>query len=206
MNNESVQRLGILGGTFDPPHQGHIDLACYTRDVLDLDKVLLIPTGDPPYKTTKASAKDRYEMVKLTAAQYKKIESNGIEVFRSGVSYTAETLALLALEYPNAKLYFIIGGDTLESLSSWYQVEKIFQLSEIVIVSRKGFIYLQEKIEILEKLYAFKPVILTEFSFDISSTKIRTLLKKDLPITGFVKPSVEKYIQDHKLYKNIIPF
>ncbi|MBF4693933.1 nicotinate-nucleotide adenylyltransferase [Fusibacter ferrireducens] len=205
MEKKSVRRLGILGGTFDPPHCGHMDLACYVRDTLELDEVILIPTGDPPYKKTNASAKDRYEMVKLSVAQYEKIESNDLEVVRSGTSYTVKTLQDLTQAYPNARLYFIVGADTVDTLSSWYQIEKIFQLSEIVIVSRKGYNGLQKKIEILKSLYSFEPTILDEFVVDISSTQIRNRLEKHFSTAGLVKPSVEAYIQKRKLYtKNSI--
>ena len=132
-------RTGILGGTFNPPHLGHLHAACLAKDALGLDKVLFIPTNIPPHKRLPedtATAADRCEMVRLLTADAPWARLDTIEVDRGGASYTVDTLEMLAGRYPGADLYLAVGGDMLLSFTHWRRWQEILQRCTLVVESR----------------------------------------------------------------------
>jgi nicotinate-nucleotide adenylyltransferase len=130
--------LGLLGGSFDPPHLGHIAMAEAARRAHALDRVLLIPSGSPPHKQDLSSAADRLEMVRLAAAGHEGLAASDIEVRRPGVTYTIDTLEELGRLHPGAELYFIVGEDSLKDLPAWREPARILQLARLVVVNRPG--------------------------------------------------------------------
>lgn len=202
-NTFSVPRqIGILGGTFQPIHLGHMDMALSALSVLNLDEVLLMPDRIPPHKDLPEGATDaqRLEMIRLSAQKYKGLTVSDMELMRPGKSYTADTLALLADRLPNAQLYFIMGSDMLRSLPSWYKPEQVCALARLVCVRRQGNIGGEEEsAKKLAQTYGAKVTLLPPVR-EVSSTEIRTRARLGLPLENLVEPTVEQYICAHGLY------
>ena len=134
-----MRKIGILGGSFNPVHLGHLLLAETAREALELEKVLLIPVKLPPHKTASALAagRDRLEMVRLAAAKNAALEASDIELQRPGVSYTVDTVQALREQYgAGAEIYFLIGMDTVSELPSWHEVRRLAGLCKLVPLSR----------------------------------------------------------------------
>lgn len=190
--------IGILGGTFDPIHWGHLILAEQASEKFNLDQVIFIPAAKPPHKKGKkiSSAKVRLEMVKLALKDNPKFFLSEIELKRSGYSYTVETLTALKKLYPNFELYFLTGSDMLKEIYNWRKPEQIYQLAKIVIAYRPGF----DKINFKNK-FTKKSLFLEIPALDISSTQIREKVKNKKSIKYLVHPEVERYIKEKKLYR-----
>ena len=132
-------RIGILGGTFDPIHAGHLAAARAAIDCAGLDRVLLIPTGQPPHRSAAvADADQRLEMCRLAIGEDKALQVSDVEVRRGGVSYTAETLQELRLMYPRDELFLILGWDAARLFATWRRPAEIRHLARVVVVSRPG--------------------------------------------------------------------
>ena len=202
-NTFSVPRqIGILGGTFQPIHLGHMDMALSALSVLNLDEVLLMPDRIPPHKDLPEGATDaqRLEMIRLSAQKYNGLTVSDMELMRPGKSYTADTLTLLADRLPNAQLYFIMGSDMLRSLPSWYKPEQVCALARLVCVRRQGNIGGEEEAaKKLAQMYGAKVTLLPPVR-EVSSTEIRTRARLGLPLENLVEPTVEQYICAHGLY------
>jgi len=193
-------RIGILGGTFDPVHNGHLILARHARDQLALDLVLFIPAGEPWRKANRpiTLAPHRLAMLKLAIAGNDAFGISDIELHRTGPTYTADTLEALAAERLDDEFYFIVGTDALSDLPNWHEPERIVQHA-ILAVARRGD-------HSLEAAIAAVPNLTTRIErFDmpavpVSSTGIRARVAEHKSITGLVPPSVERYITEHHLY------
>ncbi|MEZ6122177.1 MAG: nicotinate-nucleotide adenylyltransferase [Planctomycetaceae bacterium] len=137
---QHAMRLGILGGTFDPVHYGHLLMAETCREQLQLDEVRLIPAGCPPHKTAQkiTDGHARADMLQLAVSGYPEFRVDRRELRRQGPSFTVETLAELAAEFPEAKLFFIMGADSLKDVPAWREPQRIAQLATIVAVNRPG--------------------------------------------------------------------
>ena len=135
-----MKKVGLLGGTFNPPHIGHLMMANEVLHALDLDEVRFMPNARPPHKQARHDASDdeRIEMVKLSIAPYPNFRTELFEVNKGGVSYSYETLAALCAREPNVKFYFIIGGDMIDTLHTWYCIEDLAKLVQFVGVRRPG--------------------------------------------------------------------
>jgi len=201
-------RVGILGGTFDPIHNGHIVLAAEVRARRSLGRILFVPAKQPPHKTSRALARaaDRLRMIQLAIADYPPFEVSDLELQRPGVSYSIDTLRQLHEIYgENVRLEFIIGSDTVSELSTWKEVSQLPDVCEIVVATRPGFslsaigklskIFLPAQVDRIRSHTVEIPAL------DVSSTAIRRRQKKELPISGMVPTGVERYIQDHQLYR-----
>ena len=131
-------RLGVLGGTFDPPHHGHLIAAADVHAALGLDRVLVVPSAVPPHKrsTVRASAEVRLAMVRAATRGDERFEVDDLELRRPGPSYTVDTLRALRDRYPGAELYFMIGADNVRELASWREPDEIVRLARIVAVPR----------------------------------------------------------------------
>ncbi len=204
MVSTTPQRIGILGGTFDPVHLGHLAIAEEARDLLDLDRVILIPAGRPWLKSgqTVTPAGHRLAMVKLAVEDRSGLEVSSIEVDRPGPTYTVDTLAELREELGNkAELYFILGMDSVRELRRWREPERLFDLCTIVAVSRPDS-HDVSPAELEQEFPAARDRIRTIRGpmLDISATDIRHRIIESRPISDCVPPPVERYIHGHGLY------
>jgi nicotinate-nucleotide adenylyltransferase len=200
-------RLGIFGGTFDPIHLGHLILAENCREACRLDRVLFIPAGQPPHKADRqiTLGRARLEMVELAIAGHAAFAVSSIELDRDGPSYSADTLAALAREYPGADLFFLIGSDSLADLPMWYQPARIAELATIVVATRPGIarpdlsplrgILKPDAIERIDQHVVQIPLI------QISSSMIRARVAAGQSIRFLVPRAVECYIETHGLHR-----
>ncbi len=196
--------LGILGGTFDPIHLGHLHMAEAVYSQIPLDEIVFIPAYVPPHKLGQdyAPAQHRYAMTKLAVQGYEHFAVSDIELVRSGVSYTVDTLRELHRLHPGRQLYFIIGADSLAQLHTWNSIEEMLQLAIFIAAGRPGYEGVME--EVVQNLgaEAAKNIILLHTpQYDISSTEIRTRLHEGRALAGLVPPQVEAYIREHNLYQ-----
>lgn len=194
------KRIGISGGTFDPIHYGHLILAEQIREIMKLEKVIFIPSGNPPHKTkTKVTpAVHRFNMVKLATASNPNFEVSSIELEREGYSYTIDTLTQLKQIYgPDTSLYFMTGADVIPELVTWRNFDNIFPLCEFVAVLRPGFNResLLKEIEYYKKNYKAIIHIVDAPLIGISSTIIRERVREGKSIKYHVPESVEEYIK-----------
>lgn len=186
------KRVGILGGTFNPPHLGHLVIADQVADQLELDEVLFMPDATPPHVDKKLAidAKDRAKMVAASIHDNLKFNLELSEIMRGGVSYTYDTMVELKRKHPENDYYFIIGGDMVAYLPKWHRIEELVKLVKFVGVRREGFA--------IESPF---PVIWVDVpKIDISSTLIRQKVKDHQSIHYLVAPGVEQYIKEHQLY------
>ena len=196
--------LGIMGGTFDPIHNGHIAMAEHCQKAFSLERVLFIPTGNPPHKQNRASDKmHRLEMTRLAVEKTEGFEVSDIEVNRNGMTYAFDTLHQLKDEYPEWNLYYIIGADTLEDLYSWYRIEDVARLTKFLVVGRNGITSDQLHTAALRAREDFGAHLIdAQYTGpDVSSTVIRSLASEGRSLKGYVPDKVEAYIYLHELYK-----
>ena len=195
-------RLGIMGGTFDPPHWAHLRMAEEARTRFDLEKVLFVPSGQPPHKPDYviSSPEDRYAMVLLAASANPAFEVSRMEIEREGPSYTLDTLRRLKEIYdPDAGMYFIIGADEAFDLPRWHEAEKLPDLARFLVAPRPGFDLAELKQRLPARFYDaidFLPMTPT----DISATEIRSRIASGRSIKYLVPDCVEAYIRKHRLY------
>jgi len=197
--------IGLLGGTFDPIHSGHLVIAEEARLRLRLDRVLFVPAGQPWLKTdrTITPAAHRVEMVKRAIASSPYFELSTVEIDRPGPSYSVETVAILQRQLDaEAKVFFLVGWDSLAELPEWKKPDKLIQLCKLVAVTRPDFS--RPDLKVLE---SFVPGItqsvvwLDITPIDISSSDIRDRVAQGLSIHGLVPDEVESYIADKNLYR-----
>jgi len=206
--------IGILGGTFDPIHLGHTWIAKAIINLVNLDKILLIPCNQSPLKDkTIASAEDRLNMVKIAIKNNANLLTDDCEIKRGGLSYTIDTLKTLKLAYPENPLVFIVGIDAFNRLDEWEDRYEILKLAHLVVVNRPGFLPTTnlKVIELLEK-YQTKDarslqkqnaglIYLIDIEpLPISATQIRDLIKNNQSASNLVAKEVWKYICKNKLY------
>lgn len=187
-----MRRIGILGGTFDPPHIGHLIIAEEVRIALQLEEIWFIPTHVPPHKqSTITSSKDRLNMLKCATADNPAFKVKDLEMNRSGKSYTYDTMAILKKENEQTDFYFIIGGDMVEYLPHWHRIDDLLKLVTFVGIKRNTF-QLETDYPIIE---IDVPII------DVSATFIRDRLKQKKSVNYFIQPSVYSYIKKERLYE-----
>ena len=199
-------RVGILGGTFDPIHLGHLEAASAAQRTLSLDRVLLMPSRTPPHRSTEphASVFHRFAMAALAAAE-RDMSVSDLELRREGPSYTALTLEALHRDgFAPAQLFFITGSDAFAEVASWYDYPRILQLANFVVVSRPGAPHPSTLIPNPQSLTT-DPSRPTLFSVeadtpDVSSTEIRRRVGAGESIDGLVPSSVAGHIRRHRLY------
>lgn len=192
--SEHKRNVGILGGTFDPVHIGHLQLAEAACAQLNLDLVLFIPARKPPHKDRPniLDVELRYQMLKQAIAGFKYFKICRIEVEKPGVSYSVDTVRALRRSYKRAKFYFLVGSDAVLELGTWKDIDEILSLCVFVIAKRPGF----------SKYSLPKGTIALKGKFtNISSSKIRKMLKMGQDIKQLVPESVCKFIKEKKLYQ-----
>jgi len=204
-NGKASMKLGVLGGTFDPVHRGHIAIAEEARQRLSLDSVLFMPAGQPWMKPGSyiTPAQHRVEMVRLAIAGEPNFELSTLEIERRGPTYTVETLVELKDRLgEGVEIFFIMGVESLESLPQWQNPDRIITLCQLVAVPRPG--YGAPDIRALEaKIPGLsRRVILPDGPLvDISATDIRERAVRGLPISHLVPEAVARYIKEHGLYQ-----
>lgn len=196
----------ILGGTFDPIHNAHINVAYEALERFNLEEVIFIPAGNPPHKIKlkKTPAHIRYEMVKLAIEKETRFSISDFEIKSKGLSYTYRTLKHFKEKEPETNWYFITGEDCLSYLEHWKYIDEIFNICNFVIFSREGF---KEKEEIIKKKKSIllkyrKEILFMDASIlDISSTKIRNRIKEGKEVSFYMPDKVYKFILQNNLFK-----
>ena len=190
-----MRRIGVIGGSFDPIHHGHLLLARFALEQIPLDEVLFIPAADQPLKqSAHAPAEERWTMVELAVADCADFAASRLELDRPGKSYTVETLRLLHQLHPHAALFFIIGEDNIGQLDEWHDLEGILAQCTVVVGARPGE-RAGDDLKLLARLrFIDTPLI------ELSSTEIRTRRAAGLPIRFMVPEAVEAHILAKGLY------
>jgi len=206
---ERCTKLAILGGTFDPIHNGHLAIAEAVLHQFKPQKVLLTPAGSPPHKPDKpiTSGRHRYEMILRSISQIPGLDTTKLEIDRTGASYTIDTIRTLkSVCVPNGELYFIIGQDALMEILTWKDVKSLFKLCEFIAVPRPGYEpeKLEKQIKKLKRESA-KIHILKAPLLEVSSTYIRKCFKKDKPVSALMPKEAESYARTHGLYSAVKP-
>jgi nicotinate-nucleotide adenylyltransferase len=218
-------RLGLLGGSFDPVHNGHLAIARQTREALELDRILFIPTSHPPHKPTGslAPAQDRYEMVRLAIASDPSFAISDVEIRRPGKSYSIDTIRLLQHEYgAHTQLFFLIGLDAFLDFPSWRDPLIVLELCSFVVLSRPGLSFRSlstisllppipyssladldagQTSRIETPLGTQRLIYLKLPPSPISASDVRSRIKQGLPVANLLPPLVESYILQHHLYQ-----
>lgn len=199
------RKVGIMGGTFDPIHVGHLTLALEAEKQFGLEEVIFMPTGDPWHKAGKSvsPAIHRSAMVLASLEGHATFSFSDMEIVRKGTTYTAETLMQLCQEHPDCQYYYIVGADSLDYMERWYRPEVIFEKAVILAACRKtqtreSFF---QKIEELKHAYGGDIRFLDIPDIPISSHEIRDMVKGGKDIASWVVPKVDAYIKEKGLYQ-----
>lgn len=195
------ERIGLLGGTFDPPHLGHIDAAVRCRDALDLDRLLLVVANHPWQKAPRRQitpAEDRFAMVVAAAEGLEQVEASRIEIDRGGPSFSVETAEALRAEAkaagrPDPELFMVVGADLVATLPSWERVDDLRRLVTLVVVSRP-------RSPEPEPPSGWRTIWVTGGGVDVSSSQVRALLAAGRPVAGLVPEAVIRCIGRRNLY------
>ncbi|GGE74769.1 nicotinate-nucleotide adenylyltransferase [Priestia taiwanensis] len=186
-------KIGIVGGTFDPIHCGHLLIGNEVKEALSLDEIWYMPNKVPPHKKEKklTSTENRLRMIELAIASNKDFALAIDELEREGVSYTYDTMKMLREKYPHHTFYFIIGGDMVEYLPKWYRVDELLQFVQFVGVTRPGYT--------VKSPYSIITLEIPEFS--VSSSLIRDRIKNRKSIRYLVPTNIQHYIEENGLYE-----
>lgn len=210
-----MARIGILGGTFDPIHQGHITLALENAKWLSLNSIYLLPAHIPPHKTqTTASAIHRKAMVELVCQQYPILQLDERELTKNTPSYTVESLIEIKEQNPNSQVFFIIGMDSLLTFTQWHRWSEILQYCHLVVNTRPDYDlkklkqachqslspYFTDDLKILDCVKSGKIIFYQNTNIDISSTDIRRELSQGIFAQNKLSTKVIDYIKQHQLY------
>jgi nicotinate-nucleotide adenylyltransferase len=187
-------RLGVMGGTFDPIHNGHLVAASEVASAFSLDEVIFVPTGTPWQKSEVTAAEDRYLMSVIATAANPRFRVSRVDIDRDGLTYTIDTLRDIKVLYPDAELFFITGADAIAQILSWRDVDQIWELAHFVAVTRPG-----HKLEL--PAHPSGAISTLEIpALSISSTDIRARVSSKKPVWYLVPDGVVQYIGKHGLY------
>ncbi|MEN9731053.1 MAG: hypothetical protein RL488_363 [Actinomycetota bacterium] len=190
-------RLGVMGGTFDPIHHGHLVAASEVASVFKLDEVIFVPTGQPWQKGEVTEGEHRYLMSVIATASNPRFKVSRVDIDREGPTYTVDTLRDIKAAYPDAELFFITGADAVAQILAWKDVDKIWELAHFIAVSRPG-----HKLVIPDvPTGAIETLEIPALA--ISSTDIRRRLADTKPIWYLVPDGIVQYIAKHKLYSGV---
>ena len=188
-------RLGVMGGTFDPIHHGHLVAASEVAARFQLDEVIFVPTGRPWQKSNVTATEDRYLMTVIATASNPRFKVSRVDIDRDGPTYTIDTLRDIQALYPDADLFFISGADAISQILSWKDVDKLWSKAHFVAVTRPG-----HDLHLPDNAPAGAIDILEIPALAISSTDIRERSQKHEPVWYLVPDGVVQYINKHKLY------
>ncbi len=195
-------RLGILGGTFNPPHLGHLVCAQEAYVQLRLDRVMLIPAGTPPHKPVEEEpgAEHRLELCRCAVNGDERFTVSDLELTRSGPSYTVDTLEQLHSHAPDSELFLIVGGDVAAGLPHWHEPERVLSLAKVAIAKRRGTARSSVEGALEELLGGERAEFFRMPRIGVSSTMVRRRVRTGQPIRYIVPDSVASYIDEHGLY------
>lgn len=198
MSKLQETRIGLFGGTFDPPHLGHLAAALAAYDQLELDLVLFVVANDPWQKTEAGievtSAQHRLEMVKVAVSDFDGLRADDSEINRGGLTYTSITLQEMKVVFPNSDLFLLVGGDVAAELDTWKDTDLIRDNTTLVVVDRPGYLGAEPPAG-----WKFKRVIAE--TPDIAGTEIRFRSRRGAEVKTMVSESVKSYIDEHGLYE-----
>lgn len=198
-----MQKVGLFGGTFDPPHIGHIEILKEAKKRLALDKLILIPAGDPPHKTNKTvtEKKHRLRMTELAFSSLLDCCISEYEMNKQAPSYSVDLLKHFRRILPDCELYFIIGADSFAALPSWWHYRELLTLCRMIVISRPD----TEKTKLLQQFHGDETpprvFFLNRLQLDISSTQIRARLSEHKDVSAWLPENVLQYIREHHLYE-----
>lgn len=197
-------RIGIFGGTFDPPHYGHLRLAHAAREQLALDRVLWLPAGDPPHKRQQklSPVEDRVVLVEAAIATEPAFALSRVDIDRPGPHFSADTVALLAEQYPTDELVFLMGGDSLRDLPTWGRPEVILQHCSLGVFRRPGAVFDLDELDTLLPSLKAKVRFVEAPPLDMASQEIRPRVLNGQPLTGLVPEAVAQLIVARGLYRD----
>lgn len=195
----TLKRIGIMGGTFDPIHHGHLVAASEVAHGFDLDTVLFVPTGQPWQKAGRqvTAAEHRYLMTVIATASNPRFSVSRVDIDRGGDTYTVDTLLDLRAQYPDAEFFFITGADAMGSIISWRDWEDMFELAHFVGVTRPGYSLSDE---ILPEVHRERVSLIDVPAMAISSTDCRERSAEGRPVWYLVPDGVVQYIAKNRLY------
>lgn len=199
-----MEKIGIMGGTFNPIHFGHLILAQNALEQLELDKILFMPTNNPPHKEKAelATDYDRAQMIRLAIQGNPCFELSQLEYEREGITYTADTLTILKKQCPDTEWYFIVGADSLFEMESWKDPQTIFNLCTILAAGRDQVPAkeIDEQIKLLKENYKARIIHFKMPVIEISSSEIRNKAAEKKSVRYYVPDSVKDYIEQNGLY------
>ncbi|WP_343209070.1 nicotinate-nucleotide adenylyltransferase [Anaerolentibacter hominis] len=200
------KRIGIMGGTFNPIHTGHLILAENAYEQFDLETVYFMPSKHPPHKINIDILPDRLrrDMVELAIAGNSHFRLSDYELKRKGTTYTVDTLASLKAERPDEQIYFLAGADSLFQIESWREPGRILSMCHLLVARRDSLLYenLEKQAEYLKEKYHCEISLVDIPEVDISSQGIRERLRNGMSIRYLVPEKVEEYIRKEKLYRS----
>jgi nicotinate-nucleotide adenylyltransferase len=200
-------RVGILGGTFNPPHLGHLVCAQEAYLQMSLDRVMLIPARTPPHKPVddEPGAEHRLELCRSAVGGDDRFSVSDLEMRRKGPSYTVDTLEELNRRAPDSELFLIVGGDVAAGLPLWREPERVLALATLVVAKRRGTARARVD-DALDRLAGGERTVFFRMPrIGISSTMIRRRVRLEQPITYMVPDAVAEYIERHRLYRERVP-
>lgn len=203
----AAKRIGIIGGSFDPVHLGHLITAQDALERFELDEVMFVPAAIPPHKQhlQQVDAEHRINMLKLATDNDLRLSVSDMEIMRGGISYTYDTIASLREEYPDVKWVLVVGSDTLVDLHNWYKIDELLELCDVATFLRPGESSLAEIAKKIDLSSSAKKRLLGSIVeahlIEISSTEIRMRVAEGLGIRYLVPPEIEMYICEHGLYR-----
>ncbi|MBV9192732.1 MAG: nicotinate (nicotinamide) nucleotide adenylyltransferase [Solirubrobacterales bacterium] len=200
-------RIGILGGTFNPPHIGHLICAQEAYVQLGLNRVILVPARIPPHKHVEEEpgAEHRLELCRLAARDEGRFEVSGLEIARPGPSYTVDTLEELHSRAPDNELFLIVGGDIAAGLPEWREPERVLSLATLAVATRRG----TSQADVEQALQSLRGGERARFfempTIGISSTMVRRRVVSGIPVRYLLPDAVASYIDNHRLYRSVAP-
>ena len=201
-----MAKIGILGGTFDPIHNGHLALGKQAYEQFSLDEIWFMPSGHPPHKKGRlvTEGKEREDMVKLAIASVPYFVYSDFELKREGNTYTAQTLSLLKEVYPQHEFYFIIGADSLYEIEQWYHPEMVMKQAVLLVAARsyeKDHPDFEKQVKYLEEKFEARIGVIRFEEMDVASKQIRKMVSSGQSIKDLVPGPVAGYIRIHGLYR-----
>lgn len=204
----SAKKIGLFGGSFDPIHFGHIQIAKDLNQILNLNRFIFVPTSTAPHKQEGAHAaeEDRYAMVDQVVKESHFGEVSRLEIERGGVSYSIDTVLHYKNKYPGAQIFFFIGSDSLTHFDSWYRVEDLLSVCCVVTFVRPGYGLLESLINQMKLTQDQKDSLIqqsvTISEIEISSTQVRNAICSGKPFNEYVPACVKNYIVDNSIYES----
>jgi nicotinate-nucleotide adenylyltransferase len=196
MSATTAPRVGVMGGTFDPVHHGHLVAASEVAQWFDLDEVIFVPTGEPWQKTEVSPSEHRYLMTVIATASNPRFTVSRVDIDRDGPTYTIDTLRDLKAQRPDAELFFITGADAIAQILSWRDHDELWDLAHFVAVSRPGHVLNTDGLPSDDVSQLEIPALA------ISSTDCRDRVQRGHPVWYLVPDGVVQYIAKHHLYRS----